>query len=327
MSQENVARVREGYDALGRGDPGPLAALMPRTSSGSSRTERRASGRCRRTPASTVAGTTCSPACSAGYRAFGTTSASIRGRTSTRATTSSSSAEVRANVPDSGAPAAAPFAHVWRLDGGQAVWWRCYEDTALLHHARGRAIAARGHCPSAAASRGPGADQRPSGSLRRRAGGNRRYWLPDGVRVTVAWPRRGSVAAHRVPIPPAPPREGLKCPTPPPPGHTHSTTSAGAVGREWSRRRPPTARGRGTTCRPPPDLTRPLAGPGGWGPPAPTGAAPGSAPGLGSGRGHLLDGLRPAFSPPRRTFPLRRSSLSAEGATARSGRAPLPPAA
>jgi ketosteroid isomerase-like protein len=44
---------------------------------------------------------------------------------------------VRARVPGSGAPAEAPFAHVWRLEGNQAVWWRCDEDTALLHRARG----------------------------------------------------------------------------------------------------------------------------------------------------------------------------------------------
>jgi ketosteroid isomerase-like protein len=45
--------------------------------------------------------------------------------------------ELRARVPGSGALAEAPFAHVWRFSGEQAVWWRCYEDTALLHRARG----------------------------------------------------------------------------------------------------------------------------------------------------------------------------------------------
>jgi uncharacterized protein len=45
--------------------------------------------------------------------------------------------ELRANVPGTGASARAPFAHIWRLSDGRAVWWRCYEDTALLHHARG----------------------------------------------------------------------------------------------------------------------------------------------------------------------------------------------
>jgi ketosteroid isomerase-like protein len=43
---------------------------------------------------------------------------------------------LRATVPGSGRHAEAPFAHVWRMRGDRCVWWRCYEDTALLHHAR-----------------------------------------------------------------------------------------------------------------------------------------------------------------------------------------------
>lgn len=46
--------------------------------------------------------------------------------------------ELSARDPVTGAPARAPFAHVWRLHDGQAVWWRCFEDTALLHDARRR---------------------------------------------------------------------------------------------------------------------------------------------------------------------------------------------
>jgi uncharacterized protein len=49
--------------------------------------------------------------------------------------------ELRAQVPGSGVPAATPFAHVWRLRDGRVVWWRCYEDTALLHLARGNLTA------------------------------------------------------------------------------------------------------------------------------------------------------------------------------------------
>jgi uncharacterized protein len=45
--------------------------------------------------------------------------------------------QLRANVPGTGEQAEAPFAHIWRFSGDQAVWWRCYEDTALLHQARG----------------------------------------------------------------------------------------------------------------------------------------------------------------------------------------------
>ena len=46
--------------------------------------------------------------------------------------------DLSAHDPLSGMPAHAPFAHVWRLQAGKAVWWRCYEDTALLHEARRR---------------------------------------------------------------------------------------------------------------------------------------------------------------------------------------------
>ena len=42
-----------------------------------------------------------------------------------------------ANVPGSGEAAEAPFAHVYRMQDGRLVWWRCYEDTAMLHRARG----------------------------------------------------------------------------------------------------------------------------------------------------------------------------------------------
>lgn len=45
---------------------------------------------------------------------------------------------LRAIAPETGRPAEAPTAHVWRYDeAGKLVWWRCYEDTALLHRAKG----------------------------------------------------------------------------------------------------------------------------------------------------------------------------------------------
>ncbi|MGE0026719.1 MAG: nuclear transport factor 2 family protein [Thermoleophilia bacterium] len=44
--------------------------------------------------------------------------------------------ELSAVDPASGTPARAPFAHVWRFEDGQAVWWRCFEDTAVLQGAR-----------------------------------------------------------------------------------------------------------------------------------------------------------------------------------------------
>jgi uncharacterized protein len=44
--------------------------------------------------------------------------------------------ELSARDPGSGRAVRAPFAHVWRMADGRAVWWRCYEDTALLQGAR-----------------------------------------------------------------------------------------------------------------------------------------------------------------------------------------------
>jgi uncharacterized protein len=38
--------------------------------------------------------------------------------------------------PISGTSARVPFAHVWRFEAGRAVWWRCFEDTAVLQAAR-----------------------------------------------------------------------------------------------------------------------------------------------------------------------------------------------
>ena len=137
MSQENVAGVREAYEALGRGDPGPLAALMhpdiewiePDGAPGVGAMSKDSGVYRGRDDVFT--------------RMFGRLP-SIRDDFGVHPETYLDAGdhvvvlgELRASVPDSGAPAAAPFAHVWRLDGGQAVWWRCYEDTALLHHARG----------------------------------------------------------------------------------------------------------------------------------------------------------------------------------------------
>ncbi len=44
---------------------------------------------------------------------------------------------LRARAPETGQAAEAPFAHVWRYEEGKLVWWRSYEDTALLHRAKG----------------------------------------------------------------------------------------------------------------------------------------------------------------------------------------------
>jgi uncharacterized protein len=137
MSQENVARVRDAYDALGRGDPGPLVALMhpgiewiePDGAPGVGAMTR-GSGvyRGRDDVLDRMFGRLPSI-----WDDFGVHPETYLDAGDHVVVLG----EVRASVPDSGAPAAAPFAHVWRLDGDQAVWWRCYEDTALLHHARG----------------------------------------------------------------------------------------------------------------------------------------------------------------------------------------------
>jgi len=137
MSQENVARVRDAYDALGSGDPDPLVALMhpdiewiePDGAPG-------------------VGGMTRGSGVYRGRddvltRMFGRLP-SIWDDFGVHPETYLDAGDhvvvlgrLRANVPGTGAPAEAPFAHVWRLEGDQAVWWRCYEDTALLHRARG----------------------------------------------------------------------------------------------------------------------------------------------------------------------------------------------
>ena len=44
--------------------------------------------------------------------------------------------ELSAVDPGSGTAVRAPFAHVWRFEAGRAVWWRCFEDTAVLQAAR-----------------------------------------------------------------------------------------------------------------------------------------------------------------------------------------------
>ncbi len=44
---------------------------------------------------------------------------------------------LRGIAPETGRPAEAPSAHVYRFEDGKIVWWRCYEDTALLHRAKG----------------------------------------------------------------------------------------------------------------------------------------------------------------------------------------------
>lgn len=43
---------------------------------------------------------------------------------------------LRATAPETGRRAEAPSCHVWRLEEGKLVWWRCYEDTAVLHAAK-----------------------------------------------------------------------------------------------------------------------------------------------------------------------------------------------
>ena len=137
MSREHVERVRVGYESLGRGDAAPLVALMhpdiewiePDGAPGVA-TMARGSGV---------------------YRGRDDVLSRMFGRLPSIWDNFAVDPEtyldagdhvvvlgvLHANVPETGAPAEAPFAHVWRFEGDQAVWWRCYEDTALLHHARG----------------------------------------------------------------------------------------------------------------------------------------------------------------------------------------------
>lgn len=44
---------------------------------------------------------------------------------------------LRVTAPETGEKAESPSCHVWRFEDGKLVWWRCYEDTALLHAAKG----------------------------------------------------------------------------------------------------------------------------------------------------------------------------------------------
>jgi uncharacterized protein len=137
ISQENVGRVRDAYDALGRGEPGPLVALLhadiewiePDGAPGVGAMTR-GSGvyRGRDDVLNRMFGRLPSI-----WNDFGVHPEAYLDAADHVVVLG----EVRASVPDSGAPAAAPFAHIWRFDGDQAVWWRCYKDTALLHQARG----------------------------------------------------------------------------------------------------------------------------------------------------------------------------------------------
>jgi ketosteroid isomerase-like protein len=140
MAESDVTAVREAYEALGRVDPGPFVELMdpdlewiePDGAPGVGTME----------PGSGV------------YRGRDDVLNRMFGRLPTIWDNFSVQPEryldagdhvvvlgtLRANVPGSGAPAEAPFAHIYRMQGGKLVWWRCYEDTAMLHQARGVAF-------------------------------------------------------------------------------------------------------------------------------------------------------------------------------------------
>ena len=137
MSQENVERVRAVYEAINRGDPAPLLEIMepdiewiePDGAPG-------------------VGGL------SPGSGIFRGREEVVRGVFDLLAGRLWDNFRVepdelvdggeyvvamghlRATVPGSDRPAETPFAHVWRLRDGRCFWWRCYEDTAVLHNAR-----------------------------------------------------------------------------------------------------------------------------------------------------------------------------------------------
>lgn len=137
MSQENVGRVRAAYEALNRGDPAPALKLMD---PGIEWIE---------------------PDGAPGVGGLEPGSGVFRGRDQVLKGVFELLAgrlwdnfrvepddildagdhvvvlgHLRATVPGSNRRAESPFAHVWRLRGDACVWWRCYEDTYVLHNAR-----------------------------------------------------------------------------------------------------------------------------------------------------------------------------------------------
>jgi len=137
MAGGDLQRVRDGYEALGRGDLAPLVALLHEDIEW--------------IEPDGAPGVGAMTAGSGVYRGRDDVLGRMFGRLPTiwddfavhpeRYLDAGDHVvvlgELRARVPGTGTPAAAPFAHVWRLEDGRAVWWRCYEDTALLHEARG----------------------------------------------------------------------------------------------------------------------------------------------------------------------------------------------
>ncbi len=137
MSKDNVDRVRAVYDALNRGDPEPLQAMLEPDIEW------------------------IEPDGAPGVGGLSPGSGVFRGREEVLRGVFDLLAgrlwddfhvvpdelidggeyvlvmgQLRATVPGSGRRAEAPFAHVWRLREGRCFWWRCYEDTAVLHNAR-----------------------------------------------------------------------------------------------------------------------------------------------------------------------------------------------
>jgi hypothetical protein len=137
VSKESVDRVRSAYEALGAGDPAPLVALMapdiewiePDGAPGvGDMTKNSGVYRGRDDVLTRMFGRL--PEIWEGFGVHPETYLDAGDHVVVLG-------HLRATVPATRAPAEAPFAHVWRFNGDQATWWRCYEDTALLHHARG----------------------------------------------------------------------------------------------------------------------------------------------------------------------------------------------
>ena len=140
MSSENVETVRRSYEALAQGDAGPLIASLhddvewiePDGAPGVGAMEK-GSGMYR--GRDDVLG-----------RMFGRLGDYWHDFTANPDTYLDGGEYVvvlghlRARAPETGEPAEAPTAHVWRFEDRKVVWWRCYEDTALLHRAKGAAI-------------------------------------------------------------------------------------------------------------------------------------------------------------------------------------------
>lgn len=134
---ENVDRVRTAYESLAKGDPGPLVDLMHDEI------------------------TWIEPDGAPGVGAMTKDSGVYRGRDdvlqrmfgrlpeiwsdfSTEPHTYIDGGDhivvlghLRGTAPETGERAEAPSAHVWRFEGDRCVHWQCYEDTALLHRAKG----------------------------------------------------------------------------------------------------------------------------------------------------------------------------------------------